>query len=260
MGYLVWAEFGDWGLRVGASDHYYNQPGAATISQWAEALQRDYSHPCIIGWCPLNETHQVIEDRYTSLDDITKSLFWMTKAFDRTRPVIDASGYSHRVAETDIYDSHLYVQDPVLFKKMVSGLDKDEPFINNDSGGDINFDAGGKAVSVGYKGQPFFLSAFGGIWWNQAQADAARLDEDKARAASWGYGDKPKTIDEFYDRFEGLCDVLLDDPNMFGYCYTQLTDVFQEQNGIYNFDRSPKFDLKKISKVQKRTAAIESAE
>ncbi len=257
MGYLVWAEFGDWGLRERALDSFYNQPGAAIISQWMQALRRDYSHPSIIGWCPLNETHQVIEDRYTSLDDITRALFWVTKSFDPTRPVIDASGYSHRVEQTDIYDSHLYVQDPELFKKMVSGLDKNEPFINNDSGGDINFDVGGNAVSAGYKGQPFFLSEFGGIWWNKEQAEKMQLSRERDRRDSWGYGEKPRSIDEFYSRFESLCNALLDDPDMFGYCYTQLTDVFQEQNGIYNFDRTPKFDLERISKIQKRKAAIE---
>jgi hypothetical protein len=72
------------------------------------------------------------------------------------------------------------------------------------------------------------VSEFGGIWWNTGAAP----DEP-----SWGYGERPKTIEEFYERFEGLVAVLLDDSGMFGYCYTQLTDVFQEQNGVYYFDR-----------------------
>jgi hypothetical protein len=62
---------------------------------------------------------------------------------------------------------------------------------------------------------------------------------------------------EFYDRFAGLVDVLLDDPLMFGYCYTQLTDVFQEENGIYRFDRSTKLDVARIRAVQTRAAAYE---
>ncbi len=64
-------------------------------------------------------------------------------------------------------------------------------------------------------------------------------------------------IEEFYQRFEGLCNTLLDNECMFGYCYTQLTDVFQEQNGIYRFDRRPKFDLDRLKAVQTRKAAIE---
>ncbi len=63
--------------------------------------------------------------------------------------------------------------------------------------------------------------------------------------------------EDFYVRFTGLVDVLLDDPLMFGYCYTQLTDVFQEENGIYNFDRSSKLDVPRIQAVQTRLAAYE---
>ncbi len=105
-----------------------------------------------------------------------------------------------------------------------------------------------KEISIPYRGQPFFVSEFGGIWWNPG----ARPGDP-----SWGYGSRPATIEEFYARFEGLCRVLLDNPAMFGYCYTQLTDVFQEQNGIYAFDRTPKFDLERIRRIQARKAAIE---
>jgi beta-galactosidase/beta-glucuronidase len=258
MGYLLWAEFGDWGLMDKVFDNFYNQPGAAMLSQWTEVLRRDYSHPSIIGWCPLNETREAIEDRYTALEDITRGLFWITKSIDRTRPVIDASGYSHRVIETDIYDSHLYVQDPVLFKKMVRKEQGQKPFINNLSGGDITHDIEAQQVSVKYNGQPFFISEFGGIWWDQQMADGNKINEDKDRNDSWGYGDKPTNIEQFYQRFEGLCRTLLEDKRMFGYCYTQLTDVFQEKNGLYTFDRRPKFDLDRISKIQKSKAAIEA--
>jgi len=47
---------------------------------------------------------------------------------------------------------------------------------------------------------------------------------------------------------------------MFGYCYTQLTDVFQEENGVFFFDRSPKFDLERLRAIQQRAAAIERAD
>jgi len=65
-------------------------------------------------------------------------------------------------------------------------------------------------------------------------------------------------LEAFYARFEGLCHALLDNPAMFGYCYTQLTDVFQEQNGIYRFDRRPKFDLERLKRIQTRPAASET--
>ena len=77
---------------------------------------------------------------------------------------------------------------------------------------------------------------------------------------SWGYGERPRNLEEFYDRFEKLCAILLDDVNMFGYCYTQLTDIYQEQNGIYRFDRSLKFNLDRIRAAQIKPAAIELAD
>jgi beta-galactosidase/beta-glucuronidase len=239
LGYLVWGEFADWGFDA-HGEETHTRPTLAHVTQWTEALHRDVSHPCIVGWCPLNETVEELTDHITDLDDMTRAMFLATKAMDVTRPVLDTSGYSHRVPEADVYDCHDYAQDPTLFKQHHSGVAE----------GHVFADGAKKPRSIPYGGQPFFVSEFGGIWWNPE----ASKDED-----SWGYGDRPKSLDEFYERFERLCGVLLDDPNMFGYCYTQLTDVFQEQNGIYHFDRRPKFDLARIRAAQTRPAAIETA-
>jgi beta-galactosidase/beta-glucuronidase len=239
MGYLVWGEFPDWGCSgIGAMPEH-QQPSATYITQWLEVLERDYSHPSIVGWCPLNETWQIITDRQTVLDDVTRGLFLATKAMDLTRPILDASGYSHRVPEADVYDCHTYEHDVERFSAQVGPLREGHPFINRNEQGEF---------SIPYQGQPYFVSEFGGIWWNP---DAS---EDEK---SWGYGDRPKSIDEFYNRFKGLCDVLLDNPCMFGYCYTQLTDVYQEQNGIFRFDRRTKFDMNRIRAIQQRKAEIE---
>jgi hypothetical protein len=73
----------------------------------------------------------------------------------------------------------------------------------------------------------------------------------------WGYGDGPKNLEEFYTRYAGLVDALLDNPNMFGFCYTQLTDVEQEHNGLYYYDRRPKFDLQRLHDITARPAAYE---
>ena len=252
LGYIVWGEFADWGCsRYGPTDGEHQLPGADYITQWLEVLARDYSHPSIVGWCPLNETWQVLLDRITALDDVTRGMFLATKAMDATRPVLDTSGYSHRVPETDVYDSHDYVQDPERFRARHAGLATGAPYVNAPAQWDVPARFGGDmAWSIPYRGQPYFVSEFGGIWWNPD----AREGED-----SWGYGERPKTIEEFYDRFEKLCAILLDDPNMFGYCYTQLTDVLQEQNGIYRYDRSVKFDMERVRAAQQRPAAIEQA-
>ncbi len=239
LGYLVWGEFADWGCRGYGPEDDQLQPGATYITQWLEVLARDYSHPCIIGWCPLNETGQPISDRFTVLDDATRALYLATKAMDTTRPVLDASGYSHRVFEADVYDCHDYEQDLGKFQTHHSGLATGEPFYN----GPLD-----RPWSIPYQDQPFFVSEFGGIWWKPD----AKADED-----SWGYGERPKTVEEFYQRFETLCGILLDNAHMFGYCYTQLTDVYQEQNGLFTFDRRTKFDLERLRRAQQRPAAIE---
>ncbi|RYZ31396.1 MAG: hypothetical protein EOP01_03475, partial [Propionibacteriaceae bacterium] len=233
LGYLVWGEFGDWGAAErGTQEHgEFQRPTPTFVAQWLEALERDHSHPSIVGWCGLNETYQEITDRGTVLDDVTRAMFLAAKAMDTSRPVLDASGYSHRVAESDVWDSHNYTQDPAQFAREMAGLAQGRP--------DTNTGPAGQTWSLPYGGQPWFCSEFGGIWW-RPDAAASNPEVDRGATSSWGYGEPPRSEEEFHHRFEGLTGVLLDDPRMFGYCYTQLTDVFQEQNGVYSFDRSEK--------------------
>ena len=136
------------------------------------------------------------------------------------------------------------------FANNQKGLAKGKPFVNGEKE---------KPMSIAYRGQPYFVSEFGGIHWNpKARKIENIFGKDKAATTvSWGYGKSPQTLDEFYARFDGLCAVLLENPDMFGYCYTQLTDVFQEENGVYNFDRSEKFDIAPVRAAQVKRAAIE---
>ncbi|MFH5824218.1 glycoside hydrolase family 2 protein [Georgenia sp. AZ-5] len=246
LGYLVWAEFGDWGASGQGPAGHNQQPTASFITQWVEVVERDYNHPSIVGWTPLNETHQELHDRITVLDDVMHGMFLATKLADPTRPVLDVSGYSHRVRATDVYDSHNYEQDPAAFAGQVGGLAEGRPYVN---------DREGTPFSVPYRGQPYFVSEFGGIWWNP---DVAAVSDGGDVTESWGYGQRVRDEDEFHRRFAGLTGVLLADANMFGYCYTQLTDVFQEQNGIYRFDRSEKLDVTRVREAQLRPAAAEA--
>jgi hypothetical protein len=146
-----------------------------------------------------------------------------------------------------VWDSHNYEQDPAEFARQMAGLADGTPYGN--TGGREE-----RPISQPYAGQPYFCSEFGGIWWNPEAAAQAKGNNTNE---SWGYGQRVADEEAFYDRFAGLVDVLLDDPLMFGYCYTQLTDVFQEENGIYRFDRSSKLDVPRIKAVQTRPAAYE---
>lgn len=243
LGYLVWGEFADWGGNGNMRASSTRWP-LTYLTQWLECVQRDYSHPAIIGWCPLNETITRLGDRIDDLHDISWGMFLATKAADRSRPVLDVSGHCHRVGITDIYDSHDYDQNPKTFAERHART-VDGVVYRTDSA---------QIESVAYAGQPYFVSEFGGAWWNaEAAAQASGTDHGQG----WGYGQRVASAEEFYQRFDGLCTALLQNPGHFGYCYTQLTDVFQEQNGIFHFDRSPKFDAERLRKIQQQQAAIE---
>lgn len=224
LGYLLWGEFPNWGLDDSRRDAYLSvQP------EFLEELERDYNSPAIIGWCPFNET------RPQRCADIYRAMYRDIRAFDPNRPIIDTSGYVHFM--TDIYDVHDYEQNPEHFRRRYQ-----DEFL----AGQVfrNF----PEHETYLPGQPYFVSEFGGTHWD--------IDCDPADRG-WGYGQAPKTLDEFYERFEGLISVLLDSPKICGFCYTQLTDVFQEKNGIYAFDRREKFDTARLCGIVSRKAAIE---
>ncbi len=232
LGYLVWGEFGDWGWdwnTEGEPSPSLHQPGLSMVGQWLEALARDYSHPAIVGWCGLNETHRrAVGDEYTLalLDELTKAMFLAAKAADRTRPVLDVSGYIHRIPESDIHDIHDYGQPDEVAARLAAL----QPPCLTDPYGE-------RPWGVPWTGQPFFLSEIGGIGWPVREGD-------------FSYGPAPRSADEVLDRIGRLLAVIRADPRVFGYCYTQLTDIYQERNGLYTFDRKPKFDLERLRALQ----------
>ena len=225
LGYIVWGEFPNWGANIGADYGW-----GSILPEWLEVLKRDFNHPAIIGWCPLNETQPNTQDSFTRM------LAGLTRAYDPTRLYIDASGWVHSDGVTDIYDLHCYEQDPEKFRKEWL-----EP-----NGGENTPDL--HCLNPGQPcRKPFtFVSEYGGTWW-----------APEAGEAGWGYGETPKAPDEVVARFRGLTEALLNDPKMGGLCYTQLTDVEQEKNGLYTYDRQPKFDPETIAAILRQPAAIE---
>lgn len=151
-GYMIWGEYPNWGQDIRAYEAIENfLPG------WREAMERDYNHPALIGWCPFNETWDN-SDGSRQCDGILRTVYDFTKAMDGARPCIDTSGNFHVV--TDIYDIHDYEQDPAIFKKHITP------------------NADGKMPSEEYPGKPWFtarqtyderqalfISEYGGIKW-----------------------------------------------------------------------------------------------
>ena len=233
MGYLVWGEYPNWGL-----DHSDPMVLHTYIPEWLESVERDYNHPSIIGWCPYNETPD------GQIDSNISAVYLATKAVDSTRPVIDTSGWRH-TEKTDIYDVHNYNQDVNFFRELKEKHLAGEPFVNK-----MNLDRGNT-----YDGKlPYMISEYGGIKW------IPQIDDNNDRKVSWGYGNAPKTMEEFCDRYCGITAAIMDIPTIMGFCYTQLTDVEQEQNGLYYYDRTLKFPKEiydKIRDTNMAKAAIE---
>ncbi|HRI45048.1 MAG TPA: glycoside hydrolase family 2 TIM barrel-domain containing protein [Fimbriimonadaceae bacterium] len=217
LGYLVWGELPNYGL-----DHRKPAGERPVLDEWNEVVSRDRNHPAIIGWCPFNETPA----EAGPLQDTTVRI---TRQLDPSRPVIDTSGWTHSIPDPEVLDAHDYDQNPESFRRRWTR----------------GFGGAGLPTRYGPRrsGVPFMVSEYGGIGWNTG--------------AGWGYGNPPKTLDEFYERLTGLTSALTDQPLMFGYCYTQLTDVEQERNGIYAYDRTPKFDAVRLRAIFGAPAAYE---
>lgn len=230
LGYIVWGEHGNWGLNWTKFEslRYF-------LLEIEEEIERDFNHPSIIGWCPYNETWEI--DRAFQDADVLRIVYRTVKALDKTRPCIDTSGNYH--VETDIFDVHDYEQDYKIFKENYDKLFKENELYDR------------FPDKQHWNGEPVFMSEYGGIRVVLQDVNAENTKE------AWGYGNAARSLEEFYERYDGLTTALIDNPKMLGFCYTQLTDVEQELNGIYNYDRTEKFDAQRLYKINTKVAAIE---
>lgn len=241
LGYLTWGEASSWGMDCNDIETARN-----FITEWTEIVERDRNHPSILIWTPTNEEFWPDRVQYPRL---MQDLYKLTKAIDPTRPFHGTSGGSH--IATDIWTVHNYEQDPAKLKELLynDGKLMEAP----------KWEIQLMPKNIGFNGlkytdqytfpqykhdMPYLIDEFGGIKWNPSQ------QMESAQNTSWGYGEPPHSLEEFYARLEGLVNTVLSlSDHVWGYCYTQLTDVEQEQNGIYYYDRSPKFDMKRIHAI-----------
>ncbi len=219
LGYLTWGEQASWGL-----DENSDLAARNFLSEWAELLVRDRNHPCLVTWTPFNETWSCREGVYQRF---VRDVYDLTKAIDPTRPINDASGDAH--IKTDIWTVHDYERDPAK-------LTSNHTFVN---GQPVYRNQPDKKFLAQYEGQPYMLDEFGGLPW---------IPQEE-RATSWGYGSNIDSEEEFYTILERQIDAIMACPHIVGYCYTQITDVEQEKNGIYRYDRSPKFNTARLRSI-----------
>jgi beta-galactosidase/beta-glucuronidase len=218
LGYLTWAEASDWG-----PDRTKVETQRNLTEEWIETVGQRINHPDIIGWTPMNENWNNDDINYPRFNQF---IYNLTHQLDASRPVITVAGGD--IYQSDIWTVHDYAQDSTLLGQRLA-LKNGQPQFQI-------YHVSPKAV---YQGQPFIVSEYGGIKWVT----------DPAYKNSWGYGKGPKNIEEAYTRMEQLTKAICNNPYISGYCFTQLTNVEQEQNGIYNYNRSPKFDVKRLKKI-----------
>ncbi len=220
VGYIVWGEYPNWGCRFTRD----NPKGVANLlSEWEECVKRDRNHPSIMGWCPLNEAwygSRMCCDAYSQ-----KQLYHLTKALDLTRAVIGSSGGDLYIS--DIYDIHNYTDSPDFIRSILK-----EGFLQNppEKCGDKDMLTIPELLKL-----PLFFSEYGGISYSNAEA-------------GWGYHNA-QSEDTFVEGYISRTQAIFDS-DCIGYCYTQLTDVEQEQNGLYRYDRSCKLSPEAMERIR----------
>ncbi|MEZ5355389.1 MAG: glycoside hydrolase family 2 TIM barrel-domain containing protein [Bryobacteraceae bacterium] len=226
MGFLVSDEM--------ANAYEYDADYAARFTrEWIETVERDVSHPSVIMWVPINESWGVPNLADSAQQAHLKALYWLTKSLDPTRPVIDNDGWEH-VDTMDLFTIHDYTGTGPAFYEKYKDLGKPAASVPNN----------GRAIfapGYSYNGTPFLLSEFGGIAY---VPEGARVP-----GGAWGYAGTEKSADSAMARLTGLYQAIARIPAIAGICYTQITDVEQEVNGLMTYDRKLKFDPAKVKEL-----------
>jgi len=221
LGFLTWCE-------MPSSYHFTAEEMRLSVNEWQDIVDVAKNFTSVITYVPLNESWGVRKIfSVKEQQDFARALYYLTKSRDETRLVSTNDGWEN-ISETDITSIHDYAFCGDGFKEKYARDKLDATFIHDR-----------KIIALGneYRGQPVIFSEFGGIALVTDAVDG-----------KWGYNDAAKTVEEFYERYEnlfkGVAECQFD-----GFCYTQLTDVQQEVNGLLKEDRTPKFDVERIKKL-----------
>lgn len=222
MGLLVWGE-------IGAAYLYSEQYADRIYREWLDVLRRDYNHPCIVVWTPLNESWGAQEIETDPRQRAhSEAMVAITKSVDTTRLVVDNDGWEH--TNGDLLTIHDYSPSGEMLRAHLGSMDTI-----------LALRPAQRALFVGgytYAGQPVLLSEFGGV----------KFVPGPEAQRSWGYCEADSCA-AFAGKLRELFDAVRACPLVDGYCYTQLTDVETEQNGLLTYDRTSKLPLETICAI-----------
>lgn len=220
-GFLVWGEL--------PSNYQFNDTSMKyATSELCAFVERDFNHPSIIAWVPINESwgvSRIIDNNHTLA--YSKMLVHMLKAIDGTRLVSANDGWE-QPSETDICAIHDYA----LFAENVNKYDNLHSVIQSYAEHRMLFSEG-----ESYSGQPILVTEFGGIAF------------DDCLSENWGYYGKVKDSTEFLERLESALSLFRRKRDIAGFCYTQLSDVMQETNGLLDHNHKPKLDVADLRRL-----------
>lgn len=235
LGLLVWTEM--------PSAYRFTRRSVERLTrQWVEVVKRDVSHPCVIAWVPFNESWGVpnLPDSKPERHWV-QALYHLTKTLDPTRPVIGNDGWES--VATDILGIHDYDADPEKIRERYATVESLPRILERER-------PGGRALVVAEEGLrarvPVVLSEFGGI--------AVAEDEP----GTWGYSTTKAS--ELGERYGRLLEAVRTSPVLGGFCYTQLTDTYQEANGLLRTDRTPKFPLEEMRRANQGESRYQPSE
>jgi beta-galactosidase/beta-glucuronidase len=230
LGVLVWGE--------AANAFQFDERAAQRLfREWADAVRRDYNHPCIITWVPLNESWGVPDLEHDPAQRAyVKALYHLTKTLDSTRPVIGNDGWQNAIG--DIFGVHDYAMDPARLTERYGSAEALQRTFEALRPAHNRLLVDGQT----FEQQPVVVSEFGGLSIKPGEGE------------NWyGYA-TTNDAQELLVLYGALVGTLLDSTGIAGFCYTQLTDTEQETNGLLTAAREPKLDIATIRAITSRPA------
>jgi beta-galactosidase/beta-glucuronidase len=221
LGFLVWSEMPSFHQHSAEAEH-------RLMREWADVVRLHRNHPCVVTWVPANESFGLGEIDTSVRDDFLVRLYRMTHELDSSRPAVSNDGWHQ--ALTDLCTIHDYSPSDKLGRHFRSI----DAALTARAAGHEPYDRG-----FSYRGEPVLVTEFGGLRFSGS--------------TGWGY-QEVRDGDQLVHEYEALVRALMQPGPVQGFCYTQLTDVEQEQNGLAAADRTPKVDpalIRPITEMRK---------